>query len=55
MPRKKADKIPEDWVRCPFCGLPYGFINCRVSKYDKGGKRYEICLTCLVRRGRDEE
>lgn len=54
MPRtKKPEKIPEDWVRCPVCLLKYGWMNCRVSLYDKEGKRYEICLTCACKRERE--
>lgn len=44
MPRlRKANKIPEDWVRCPVCLLTYGFIRCRVTLSDKR----DICLICL--------
>lgn len=53
--RQKAEKIPEEWVRCPTCGLPYGFINCRVSLYDSEGKRYEICLTCAVKADKERK
>lgn len=44
----KPVKQPEEHVRCPRCKEPYRFTKCRVSQYDKDGKRYELCLTCAV-------
>ncbi len=35
-------------VICPRCLLPYGFIRCRISQYDKDGKRYERCMKCAI-------
>lgn len=55
MPRpKKANKIPREWVYCPVCELPYGFVRCRVS-YWENGVRKEICLTCGAARERAKE
>lgn len=41
--RRKSEKIPEEWVKCPKCDRFYGFIRCRITK---GGKSQ--CLTCAV-------
>lgn len=47
MPRfKKASQhIPEDWIWCPICKRPYGFIGCRVTI-----KGENLCLRCSVER-----
>lgn len=40
--RRKAEKIPEDWVKCSECHHFYGFVRCRVTT--KKGKN--VCLEC---------
>lgn len=43
--RRKAEKIPDEWIHCPKCGVMYGFIKCRVSLKNP---RRERCLSCAV-------
>lgn len=41
----KGEKQPIDHVYCSKCGLPYGFIKCRITL--KNPHR-NICLKCAV-------
>lgn len=43
--RRKGEKIPDEWVNCPKCGRPYGFIRCRVTLQNP---KRERCLGCAV-------
>lgn len=51
MPRfkKKTEHIPDEWIWCPICKRPYGFIGCRVSK-----KEGEMCLRCAVEKQKNK-
>ena len=37
----KETKQPRDWKFCSTCDIPYGFINCRITR-----KGRNICLKC---------
>lgn len=39
----RGEKIPDSWINCPRCGLPYSFLRCRVSR---GTESW--CLKCGV-------
>jgi len=49
--RRKAEKIPEDWVKCSECQHFYGFVRCRVTT--KKGKN--VCLECFTVKYEEEE
>ena len=48
--------LPDPTTHCPVCTLPYvpQGMRCRVSTYDKEGKRREECLPCGAKREREE-
>lgn len=48
--RRTAEKIPEDWVICPECNLPYGFIKCRITLRNP---TRNMCLKCAVQKEKD--
>lgn len=48
--KRKGEKIPDNWVWCPDCGRPYGFLRCRVTF--KNPTR-DMCLSCAIKKERD--